>query len=99
MTLPPALFEAMAAHDASFSSSIDKVLSSAYTPGSNPQPHTWHWIVRLSSGDYAYVEAGCDNTGWEIGKSYCVAFEAGTLQQVYVYAPPRAAALLHANTR
>lgn len=26
---------------------------------------SWHWIVRLTNGKWAYVTGGCDYTGWD----------------------------------
>lgn len=25
----------------------------------------WHWVVRLATGAYVYVNGGCDYTGWD----------------------------------
>lgn len=25
----------------------------------------WHWILELNSGEYVYLEGGCDYTGWD----------------------------------
>jgi len=26
---------------------------------------SWHWIVSLNDGEFAYVEGWCDYTGWD----------------------------------
>lgn len=32
----------------------------------------WHWIVKLSNGKYAYLQGGCDYTGWDCqGSIHC----------------------------
>lgn len=36
----------------------------AEIPGENDE-FSWHWICRLSKGDYAYFKGSCDYTGWD----------------------------------
>jgi len=46
--------------------------------GENDGP-AWHWIVKLYSGGFAYIEGSCDYTGWDC-RSSCYAHEASSAE-------------------
>jgi hypothetical protein len=47
--------------------------------GENYGADCWHWLVRLESGQHAYIAGGCDYTGWDY-QSNCDAFVEPTLE-------------------
>lgn len=40
----------------------------ACIPGANDE-YSWHWVVSLEDGRYAYIQASCDYTGWDCQSS------------------------------
>ena len=57
----------------------------ACVPGEADGP-SWHYIVKLSSGDYGYVTGSCDYTGWGCQESGDGKQEK-TLKKVLIHAP------------
>ncbi len=53
----------------------------------------WYWVVKLADGSYAYVEGGCDYTGWDCS-SDCSAWEERTLDEVLRHVPDHALFML-----
>lgn len=45
----------------------------------------WHWLVKTRAG-YAYVEGGCDCTGWDC-QSHATIFDADTLDAALAEVP------------
>lgn len=53
--------------------------------GENDGPN-WHWLVELFDGSWAYVEGGCDYTGWDC-QSHCYAYRAPSLADALALVP------------
>lgn len=52
---------------------VERVL--AVVEGENDGPD-WHWVVQLKDGRFAYLQGGCDYTGWDCQSSADTAFYA-----------------------
>lgn len=63
----------------------DIVESLACVSGENDGPD-WHYVVKLKDGKYAYIQAGCDYTGWGCQESGTSKI-GDTIEEVLIEAP------------
>lgn len=62
---------------------VKKIL--AVIEGTNDE-ESWHWLVELRDGRYAYITGGCDYTGWDC-QGYVESYVADTLYEALNEAP------------
>jgi hypothetical protein len=56
--------------------------------GDNDGP-SWHWIVQLEDGRFAYGWGGCDYTGWDCQSSIHWKDSRATIEEAIADAPPQ----------